>query len=109
MVLTSCNSRLHSLHVTYRRLIPAIEVSSHLFVARQPCSPISQIEILPAGEHGPRRLDTSTTMNIKGIPFLSLSEFVRDKLKAWSMQVSSHMCPLTWLTDTQSRLGPRRK
>ena len=30
MVLTPCNSRLHSLHVTYRRLIPAIEVSLHL-------------------------------------------------------------------------------
>ncbi|KAI9568033.1 hypothetical protein HD554DRAFT_811133 [Boletus coccyginus] len=57
------------LHVTYRRLIPAIE-----------------IEILPAGEHGPRRLDTSTTMKIKGIPFLTLSEFVRDKLKAWSIR-----------------------
>ncbi|KAF8555488.1 hypothetical protein OG21DRAFT_896290 [Imleria badia] len=59
------------LHATYRRLIPAIE-----------------IEILPAGEHGPRRLDASTTMQIKGIPFLTLSEFVRDKLKAWSIRGS---------------------
>ncbi|KIK92229.1 hypothetical protein PAXRUDRAFT_34612 [Paxillus rubicundulus Ve08.2h10] len=56
---------------TYRRLIPAIE-----------------IEILPAGEHGPRRLDSSTTMNLKGVPFLTLSEFVRDKLKAWSIRGS---------------------
>ncbi|KAF8120210.1 hypothetical protein EV363DRAFT_1408060 [Boletus edulis] len=62
------------LHATYRRLIPAIE-----------------IEILPAGEHGPRRLDNSTTMKVKGIPFLTLSEFVRDKLKAWAMQVRSHL------------------
>ncbi|KAH7882312.1 hypothetical protein F5I97DRAFT_1816938 [Phlebopus sp. FC_14] len=61
------------LHATYRKLIPAIE-----------------IEILPAGEHGPRRLDSSTTMNIQGIPFLTLSEFVRDKLKAWSIRGSDH-------------------
>ncbi|KAG0707881.1 hypothetical protein DFH29DRAFT_979538 [Suillus ampliporus] len=58
------------LHATYRRPIPAIE-----------------IEILPAGEHGPRRLDSSTTMQLQGIPFLTLSEFVRAKLKAWSMQI----------------------
>lgn len=59
------------LHATYRRLIPAVE-----------------IEILPAGEHGPRRLDGSTTMSLKGIPFLTLSEFVRDKLKAWAIRGS---------------------
>ncbi|KIM69485.1 hypothetical protein SCLCIDRAFT_1207914 [Scleroderma citrinum Foug A] len=59
------------LHATYRRLIPAIE-----------------IEILPAGEHGPRRLDASTTMSLKGIPFLTLSEFIRDKLKAWAIRGS---------------------
>ncbi|KAG7446983.1 uncharacterized protein BT62DRAFT_931562 [Guyanagaster necrorhizus] len=54
------------LHVTYRRLIPAIE-----------------IEILPAGETGPRRLDGSTVMKIHGVPFLTISEFVRAKLKSW--------------------------
>lgn len=86
-----CNILVHSLHVTYRRLIPAIEVSSHSFATRAPYSSIIQIEILPAGEHGPRRLDNSTTMNIKGIPFLTLSEFVRDKLKAWAMQVPPHL------------------
>ncbi|KAI6003006.1 hypothetical protein BKA83DRAFT_673948 [Pisolithus microcarpus] len=59
------------LHATYRKLIPAVE-----------------IEILPAGEHGPRRLDGSTTMSLKGIPFLSLSEFIRDKLKAWAIRGS---------------------
>lgn len=54
------------LHVTYRRLIPAIE-----------------IEILPAGESGPRHLDTSTVMKIQGVPFLTVSEFIRAKLKTW--------------------------
>ena len=46
-----------------------------------------KIEILPAGEHGPRRLDGSTTTQLQAIPFLSHSEFVRAKLKTWSMQV----------------------
>jgi len=54
------------LHVTYRRLIPAIE-----------------IEILPAGETGPRHLDTSTVMKVQNVPFLTVSEFIRAKLKTW--------------------------
>jgi hypothetical protein len=59
------------LHVTYRRLIPAIE-----------------IEILPAGETGPRHLDTSTVMKIQNVPFLAISEFVRAKLKTWVIRGS---------------------
>ncbi|KAJ7249459.1 hypothetical protein C8J57DRAFT_1346482 [Mycena rebaudengoi] len=54
------------LHVTYRRFIPAIE-----------------IEILPAGETGPRHLDTTTVMKMHGLPFLTISEFIRSKLKTW--------------------------
>ncbi|KAJ3504757.1 hypothetical protein NLJ89_g7771 [Agrocybe chaxingu] len=54
------------LHVTYRRPIPVVE-----------------IEILPAGETGPRHLDTSTVMRMQNVPFLTLSEFVRAKLKTW--------------------------
>jgi len=57
------------LHVTYRRLIPAID-----------------IEILPAGEEGPRRLDGTTTMVIRGIPFLTVSEFIRAKLRTWTIR-----------------------
>ena len=69
-----------------------------------------QIEILPAGEHGPRRLDASTTMHIKGIPFLTLSEFVRDKLKAWSMQVFIYvLCLPKLIRLPQTRRRPRRK
>lgn len=44
-----------------------------------------QIEILPAGEAGPRHLDTSTVMKIQGIPFLTITEFIRAKLKTWMM------------------------
>jgi len=56
------------LHVTYRRFIPAIE-----------------IEILPAGETGPRHLDSTTVMKLQGLPFLTISEFIRSKLKTWMM------------------------
>ncbi|KAK7047924.1 hypothetical protein VNI00_006252 [Paramarasmius palmivorus] len=54
------------LFISYRRLIPTIE-----------------IEILPAGECGPRRLDSNTIMKIQNIPFLALSEFIRAKLNSW--------------------------
>jgi len=72
------------LHVTYRRFIPAIE-----------------IEILPAGETGPRHLDSTTVMKIQGLPFLTISEFIRSKLKTWMMYAVtagrdiSHSCRLT--------------
>ncbi|KAG2003499.1 hypothetical protein CC2G_004100 [Coprinopsis cinerea AmutBmut pab1-1] len=59
------------LHVTYRGFIPVID-----------------IEILPAGETGPRILDNSAVMklpNAPGVPFLTYSEFIRAKLKSWMM------------------------
>ncbi|TFK28512.1 hypothetical protein FA15DRAFT_584332 [Coprinopsis marcescibilis] len=59
------------LHVSYRRLIPAID-----------------IEILPAGETGPRVLDNPAVMKVMGIPFLSYSEFIRAKLKSWMIRGS---------------------
>ncbi|KAJ3481421.1 hypothetical protein NLI96_g7667 [Meripilus lineatus] len=63
------------LHVRYHRLIPAID-----------------IEILPSGEEGPRHLDSSTVGIIAGLPFLTISEFLRAKLKAWAMYVLSYLC-----------------
>ncbi|KAG6820901.1 hypothetical protein H0H93_009675 [Arthromyces matolae] len=59
------------LHATYRRLIPPID-----------------IEILAAGECGPRHLDVSTVMKVQGVPFLTISEFLRAKLKAWIIRGS---------------------
>ncbi|KAJ2933216.1 hypothetical protein H1R20_g3929, partial [Candolleomyces eurysporus] len=59
------------LHVVYRRPIPAVE-----------------IEILPAGETGPRVLDSTTVMALQGVPFLTYSEFIRAKLKAWMIRGS---------------------
>ncbi|KAH9943566.1 hypothetical protein B0H21DRAFT_748981 [Amylocystis lapponica] len=65
-VATPWGSRLH---VTYHRPIPPID-----------------IEILPAGEEGPRRLDATTVMMIGRVPFLTISEFIRAKLKAWALR-----------------------
>ncbi|KII91319.1 hypothetical protein PLICRDRAFT_51489 [Plicaturopsis crispa FD-325 SS-3] len=61
------------LHASYRRVIPAIE-----------------IEILRAGEEGPRRLDATTVVKLHGVPFLNISEFVRAKIKFWSMRGTEH-------------------
>ncbi|KAI0336620.1 hypothetical protein GY45DRAFT_1238024 [Cubamyces sp. BRFM 1775] len=57
------------LHVKYQKLIPAID-----------------IEILVAGEEGPRRLDSSTVMTMGNVPFLTITEFIRAKVKAWSLR-----------------------
>ncbi|TBU38147.1 hypothetical protein BD309DRAFT_874994 [Dichomitus squalens] len=59
------------LHVKYQRLIPPID-----------------IEILPAGEEGPRRLDGATVMIVGRVPFLTITEFIRAKIKAWSIRGS---------------------
>jgi hypothetical protein len=49
-----------------------------------------QIEILAAGESGPRRLDALTVAIVSRVPFLTTSEFVRAKLKAWMMCVTCY-------------------
>ncbi|KAI0938494.1 hypothetical protein AcW1_001786 [Taiwanofungus camphoratus] len=64
-VLSPWSNRMHA---TYHRFIPSID-----------------IEILPAGEEGPRHLDATTIMMMGRIPFLNVSEFIRAKLKAWTM------------------------
>ncbi|CAK5272144.1 unnamed protein product [Mycena citricolor] len=74
------------LHVSYRRFIPSIDVrlsSSCRLPSSTDGGAHDQIEILPAGETGPRTLDATTTMKLQGLPFLTLSEFIRCKLKAW--------------------------
>lgn len=85
------------LHVTYRAFIPPIEVRTHIPLSTLLIIPI-QIEILPAGETGPRHLDDTNVMTIQGIPFLNISEFVRAKLKTWMMCVLPSYFPNTHLT-----------
>jgi len=41
-----------------------------------------QIEILPGGEDLRRRLDATTVMKVQGVPFVTVSEFIRAKLKS---------------------------
>ncbi|KAJ7868599.1 hypothetical protein B0H14DRAFT_3084061 [Mycena olivaceomarginata] len=48
--------------------------------------PFRRIEILPAGETGPRHLDSTTVMKLQGLPFLTISEFIRSKLKTWMIR-----------------------
>ncbi|CDO71151.1 hypothetical protein BN946_scf184845.g21 [Trametes cinnabarina] len=67
MVTSPWNNRCR-LHVRYQRLIPAID-----------------IEILVAGEEGPRRLDGATVMTMGGVPFLTVTEFIRAKVKSWTL------------------------
>ena len=59
------------------------------------CTPMIELEILPAGEFGPRILNSTTCMRISGLPYLSISEFVRAKLKCWMMYAGSCYFPLS--------------
>ncbi|KAG5645517.1 hypothetical protein DXG03_005928 [Asterophora parasitica] len=40
------------------------------------------------GESGPRHLDKTTVMKLQGVPFLTISEFIRAKLKTWIIRGS---------------------
>ncbi|KIP03399.1 hypothetical protein PHLGIDRAFT_26148 [Phlebiopsis gigantea 11061_1 CR5-6] len=72
-ITTRSSPWTNRLHATYTRLIPSVD-----------------IEILPAGEEGPRRLDQSTVTLLAGIPVLTFSEFIRAKLKAWIIRQAEH-------------------
>lgn len=96
------------LHVTYRRQIPAVEVCSFIlscWIALL-MTTVShfQIEILPAGETGPRHLDTSTVMKMQNIPFLTVSEFIRAKLNSWVMYV-----PIIHIYEAADTLYPKTR
>ncbi|KZT24154.1 hypothetical protein NEOLEDRAFT_1135286 [Neolentinus lepideus HHB14362 ss-1] len=71
VVTTVASPWCNRLHTIYHGFIPPIE-----------------IEILPAGEEGPRHLDANTTTTIRGIPFLSITEFLRAKVKMWTSRRS---------------------
>ncbi|THH10629.1 hypothetical protein EW145_g1210 [Phellinidium pouzarii] len=73
-----------SLSVTNSPWTNRLHVTFH-----QPIPPVT-IEILPAGEEGPRHLDDSTIALIRGIPFLTVSEFLRAKIKAWTTRGLDH-------------------
>ncbi|KIO33710.1 hypothetical protein M407DRAFT_240898 [Tulasnella calospora MUT 4182] len=57
--------------------------SGRLFVTYQEPIPAMEIEVLKAGETGPRKLNASNVMLINRVPFLSVSEFLRAKINNW--------------------------
>ncbi|KZT37134.1 hypothetical protein SISSUDRAFT_1120489 [Sistotremastrum suecicum HHB10207 ss-3] len=57
-----------------------------------------KIELLQSGVFGPIRLTRSNTMTIKGVPFLSPTEYVRTKVKAWvSRRYGRDMWDVLWM------------
>jgi hypothetical protein len=106
IMTASASSWSGRLFVTYHDPIPPIEVSSPgsppfakvtpvLFLSCDPPSEttthtltwppktLTQIEILNAGETGPKRLNRANVMVINQLPFLSISEFIRAKINVW--------------------------
>ncbi|KDQ09437.1 hypothetical protein BOTBODRAFT_69133 [Botryobasidium botryosum FD-172 SS1] len=61
--------------------------TDRLFASYNEPIPKVVIEIKNAGEEGPRNLNSATVMSLQHIPrvpFLTVSEFLRAKLKAWN-------------------------
>ncbi|KAF8316617.1 hypothetical protein DL93DRAFT_746426 [Clavulina sp. PMI_390] len=59
--------------------------SNRLFITYTEPIPAIEIEILIAGERGPRRLDGSTITHIRQVPFLNATEFLRAKIRVWAI------------------------
>ncbi|KAG8755405.1 hypothetical protein FRC11_006061 [Ceratobasidium sp. 423] len=58
--------------------------ANRLFVKyHEPIPPI-EIEICIAGEEGPRNLNPQTVMAHQNLPFLSVTEFMRAKVRVWA-------------------------
>ena len=74
--------------------LPLLYVTSHLLAFSCLIIVASKIEILPAGEEGPRKLDQTTVSIVQGLPFLSTSEFIRAKIRAWSLYVLRNLLSL---------------
>ncbi|KAG8846685.1 hypothetical protein FRB96_001921 [Tulasnella sp. 330] len=57
--------------------------SGRLYTTYHDPIPPIEIEILKAGETGPKRINGSTVMMLNRLPFLSISEFLRAKMNSW--------------------------
>ncbi|KIY47332.1 hypothetical protein FISHEDRAFT_45561 [Fistulina hepatica ATCC 64428] len=73
----------------FRRVRDAIATHDDFMITMHPWTNRYHIEILPAGETGPRILSGSAVMKIQTVPFLSITEFIRAKLKSWSIRGSA--------------------
>lgn len=58
--------------------------ANRLFVKYTEPIPPVEIEICVAGEAGPRNLNPQTVMAVQNLPFLSVTEFMRAKIRVWS-------------------------
>ncbi|KAG9103961.1 hypothetical protein FRC06_006571 [Ceratobasidium sp. 370] len=58
--------------------------ANRLFVRYNEPIPPVEIEICVAGEEGPRNLNAQTVMALQNLPFLSVTEFMRAKLRVWA-------------------------
>ncbi|KAG9125429.1 hypothetical protein FRC07_007623 [Ceratobasidium sp. 392] len=58
--------------------------ANRMFVKYHEPIPAVEIEICVAGEVGPRNLNPQTVMAVQGLPFLSVTEFMRAKLRVWA-------------------------
>jgi len=59
--------------------------SNRLFVSYTEPIPAVDIEVVLAGERGPRRLDETTVTLIRHCPFLTATEFLRAKIRVWAI------------------------
>ncbi|CAE7180412.1 unnamed protein product [Rhizoctonia solani] len=58
--------------------------ANRLFVKYHEPIPAIEIEICIAGEEGPRNLNPQTVMALQNLPFLSVTEFMRAKVRVWA-------------------------
>ncbi|KAF8734918.1 hypothetical protein RHS02_06550, partial [Rhizoctonia solani] len=58
--------------------------ANRLFVKYHEPIPAVDIEICVAGEEGPRNLNPQTVMALQNLPFLSVTEFMRAKVRVWA-------------------------
>ncbi|KAJ7676466.1 hypothetical protein B0H17DRAFT_1161500 [Mycena rosella] len=70
----------------FRRVRDSLAGNGDFTITHSPWTNRYEIEILPAGETGPRHLDSTTVMKMQGLPFLTISEFIRSKLKTWMIR-----------------------
>ncbi|KAB5591209.1 hypothetical protein CTheo_5354 [Ceratobasidium theobromae] len=62
--------------------------ANRLFVKYSEPIPPVEIEICVAGETGPRNLNPHTVMAVQNLPFLSVTEFMRAKLRVWTTRTA---------------------
>ncbi|CAE6445258.1 unnamed protein product [Rhizoctonia solani] len=58
--------------------------ANRLFVTYHEPIPPVEIEVCIAGEEGPRNLNPQTVMALQNLPFLSVTEFMRAKVRVWA-------------------------